>query len=73
MSNFTCAKLNANDCQVHILSLFFLDFFNTQIQCSDCSCKVQEFLAQALDPPSPIAGKKRVKDSSITKLQFHEK
>ena len=38
---------------IHSLYCFF--FF--QIQCSDHSCKVQEFLSQALDPPSPVAGK----------------
>lgn len=35
----------------------FISFAVFQIQCSDHSCKVQKFLSQALDPPSPVAGK----------------
>ena len=31
-----------------------------QVQCPDHSCKVKDFLSQALDPPSPFAGKKTI-------------
>ena len=31
-----------------------------QVQCPDHSCKVRDFLSQALDPPSPFAGKKTI-------------
>ena len=38
--------------------IFHSLIFKLQIQCSDDSCNVKDFLSQALDPPSPFSGKK---------------